>query len=39
MGATSNRLEANGIGAFYCSACREKIDWACTEKFPEAAER
>jgi hypothetical protein len=30
------RLEADGVGSNYCSGCKEKIDWACTTKFPEA---
>lgn len=30
------RLESGGVGSNYCSGCKEKIDWACTEKYPEA---
>lgn len=30
------KLEAGGVGAFYCSGCKEKIDAASTEKYGHA---
>lgn len=26
------RLEADGVGAYYCSACKEKIEWEAKVK-------